>query len=114
MKDTRPFRAWCLSWDQDEDDGYDVVGYDIFTHDYNKRTPRGVVQVASVNLADAGDAAEAYADYVHGNCDGSESSWPLLFRVRSPDGTIEDFSVDRDFEPVFTARVVKQPETKVG
>lgn len=113
MKETPPYRVWCLSWDMDEDDGMDIVGYDIFTHDYAKKT-RGVVYVASVNLGDAGDAAEAYADYVHSNCDGSESSWPMTFRVRSPDGTLADFSVDRDFEPVFTARTIKAPEAKAG
>ena len=113
MTAARPYRAWCLSWEEDEGDGKDLVGYDILTHDYNKKT-RGVVYVASLHLYDAGDAAEAYADYVHSNCDGCESSWPLTFRVRSPDGSIDDFSVDRDFEPVFTARSVKQKEAKAG
>jgi len=111
---TPPYRVWCLSWDEDEGDGMDIVGYDILTHDYNKKTPRGVVHVASLHLYDAGDAAEAYADYVHSNCDGSESSWPLEFRVRSPDGSTEDFSVDRDYAPVFDARPVKKPEAKAG
>ena len=94
------YRVWCLSWDQDEDDGKDIVGYDILTHDYSKKT-RGVVYVADMNLCDAGDAAEAYADYVHSDCDGHEDTWPLKFRVRGPDGVIHDFSVDRDYEPVF-------------
>lgn len=100
------FHVWCLSWDQDEDDGADIVGYDIFTHDYNKKKQRGIVFVANVSLGDASDAAEAYADHVHSNCDGSESSWPLVFRVRSPDGSIQDFSVDRDYDPVFSAALV--------
>lgn len=113
MKDAPCFRVWCLSWDQDEDAGKDIIGYDIVTHDYTKKT-RGVVYVADMNLADAGDAAEAYADYVHSNCDGWDSTWPLVFRVRSPDGTVEDFSVCRDYEPVFTARSVKQPGAATG
>lgn len=113
MSAARPYRVWCLSWDQDEDDGKDIVGYDILTHDYSKKT-RGVVYVADMNLCDAGDAAEAYADYVHSDCDGNESSWPLKFRVRSPDGTLADFLVYRDFEPVFTARTIKVPEAKAG
>ena len=113
MKEAPPYRVWCLSWDQDENDGKDIVGYDIMTHDYSKKT-RGVVYVADMNLCDAGDAAEAYADYVHSDRDGWDSSWPLNFRVRSPDGMLEDFSVDREFEPVFTARTIKVPEAKAG
>jgi hypothetical protein len=59
------FRAWCLSWEEDEEHGADVVAYDIMTHDYGARVPRGVVQVPDTVLHDASDAAEAYADHVH-------------------------------------------------
>lgn len=83
------YRVWCLSWDDDEEYGADVVGYDILSHDYNKRVPRGVVYVPDTVLYDASNAAKAYADYVHSNRDGWESTWPLVFRVRCPDGSSE-------------------------
>ena len=97
------YRVWCLSWDEEEEHGADVVSYDILSHDYGKRERRGVVYVPDTVLFDASDAAEAYADYVHGNRDGNESSWPLVFRVRGPDGTTVDFEVDREFVPEFSA-----------
>jgi hypothetical protein len=56
---------------------------------------------------DAADAAEAYADYVHDNCDGYESSWPLTFRVRDVNGAIADFEVDREHVVEFHASPVK-------
>ena len=60
-----------------------------------------------MRLHDAGDAAKAYADYAHGNRDGWESSWPLTFRVRCPDGSIQDFEVAREYVPEFSASPVK-------
>lgn len=98
------YRVWCLSWD-DEEHGSDVVGYDILRHDH-KHDERGVVYVPSVSLT-AAEAAETYADYAHGNRDGWESTWPLVFRVRCPDGTVLDFDVDREYAPEFTASPVK-------
>jgi len=99
--------VWCLSWDEEEEDGADVVGYDIVNHDYNKRERRGVVYVPDTVLCDASDAAEAYADYVHSQRDGWESSWPLTFRVCCPDGSVVDFEVDREHVPKFSARPIK-------
>jgi len=106
------YRVWCLSWDEEEEHGADVVTYDILSHDYNKRDRRGVVYVPDIVLCDAGDAAEAYADYVHSNRDGNESSWPLVFRVRNPDGSTADFEVDREFVPEFSAAPFKPATSK--
>lgn len=104
MKAPVRYRVWCLSWDDDEEYGSDVVGYDIL-HDHPQ--DRGVVYIPDIHFHDAGDAAEAYADYAHGNRDGWESSWPLTFRVRCPDGSIQDFEVNREFVPEFSASPVK-------
>jgi hypothetical protein len=103
----RNFRVWCLSWDEQEEHGADIIAYDILTHDYGKSTPRGVVYIASTILRDAADAAEAYADYVYYNRDGYEASWPLVFRVRCADGSTADFEVNREYVPEFTASSVK-------
>ena len=105
MTTKKIFRVWCLSWDDDEEHGCDVVAYNILG--LRPKGQRGVVHVPSTVLYDAAAAAEAYADYVHGNRDGNESSWPLTFRVRDPDGTVADFEVDRVFVPEFTASPVK-------
>ena len=105
MKAPRRFRVWCLSWDEDEEHGCDVVAYDIFGA--YPRGQRGVVHVPSTVLHDAAAAAEAYADYVHDNRDGNESSWPLTFRVRDADGAITDFEVYRDYVTEFSAAPVK-------
>jgi hypothetical protein len=106
------YRVWCLSWDDDEGHGSDVIGYDILSHDY-KREERGIIYVPSVSLGSASDAAEAYADYAHDNRDGNESSWPLKFRVRCPDGQVLDFEVDRDYVTEFSASPV-EPTTKAA
>lgn len=102
---TKPlrYRVWCLSWDEEEEHGHDVVEYDILNHDYSTRARRGVVYIPSTVLHDASSAAEAYADYVHGNRDGNESTWPLTFRVLCPDGSTADFEVGREFVPEFSA-----------
>ncbi len=100
------YHVWCLSWDDTEECGSDVVSYDFVTHDHSKQS-RGVVYVPSFSLGDASDAAEAYADYAHNNRDGYESSWPLVFRVRCPDGTTCDFEVNREYSPEFSASPVK-------
>ncbi|HSX22897.1 MAG TPA: hypothetical protein VLE97_09010 [Gaiellaceae bacterium] len=97
------YRVWCLSWEEDEEHGADVVPYDILKHDYQAQD-RGVVYVPSTLFGGASDAAEAYADEVHDNRDGYECTWPLVFRVRSPDGSTADFEVDRDYVTQFTAR----------
>ena len=115
MTRTLHYRVWCLSWEEDEDHGADVVGYDILSHDYNTRERR-VVYVPNSILFDAGNAAEAYADYVHSHRDGWESSWPLTFRVLCPDGSTADFEVDREYVPEFSASPVKlaEPAVKEG
>jgi hypothetical protein len=98
MSDEKRYRVWCLSWDEAEEDGRDVV-----RHDHAGEAPNGVIAVAYLDV-DSEAAAELYAEYVHDNCDGYESTWPLKFRVRKPDGTTEDFEVEREYDPTFTAR----------
>lgn len=100
------YRVWCLSWDDNEEYGSDVVAYDILNHDHS-REDRRVIYASSFCLNDASDAAEAYADYVHDNRDGYESSWPLKFRVRCPDGQVQDFEVNRDYVTEFSASPIK-------
>ena len=57
---------------------------------------------------DAKNAAETYADYFHGNRDGWECTWPVEFMVRDMEtGTVERYSVDRDYDPTFSARKAK-------
>jgi hypothetical protein len=94
------YRVWCLSWEDDEEYGHDVIPYDSAAEGIRER--KGVLSVSRF-LCDAADAAEAYADYCHGNRDGWEATWPLVFRVRLPDGTTEDYEVEREAVPQFTA-----------
>lgn len=105
MKEPRRFRVWCLSWEEEEEHGCDVVAYDILG-EYPKGQ-RGVVHVPDSVLYDDGDAAEAYADYVHDQREGYECTWPLTFRVRSADGSTADFEVDREYVTEFHASSVK-------
>lgn len=102
----RRYRVWCLSWEDGEDEGSDVVAYDILSHD-GGRERRGAIYVPDTVLHSASDAAEAYADHAHGQRDGYEGTWPLLFRVRNPDGSFQDFEVDRALVPEFTASPVQ-------
>ena len=97
------YRVWCLSWEDTEDDGMEVVWYPALG-------PVPAPEKDTVydwRVSDAKSAAEAYADFAHSHRDGYECSWPLTFRVRSPDGSTQDFEVERDFDPVFSARAVK-------
>lgn len=110
MSEVVRYHVWCLSWEDKEEYGSDVVGYDILNHDYATQE-RGVVYVSSFSLGSAADAAEAYADYAHDQRDGYESSWPLVFRVRCPDGSIQDFEVNRDFVTEFSAKPAKTSST---
>jgi hypothetical protein len=96
------YRVWCLSWDDDEERGSAVVGYDIVSDGY-KQVGHRCVYVPNYLLRDAADAAEAYASYAHSHRDGYESSWPLKFRVQCQDGSIQDFEVDREVVPEFNA-----------
>jgi hypothetical protein len=100
------YRVWCVSWEDDEEHGSDVVGYDTLNHDRSTQD-RGVVYIPIYSLGAAADAAEAYADYAHDNRDGYESTWPLVFRVRCPDGSVQDFEVHRDFVAEFSAAPAK-------
>jgi len=105
------YRVWCLSWSDEEAGGSDVVGYDAASRD-SSYEERGSIPVPSELLRGAADAAERYADFAHWRRDGWESTWPLAFRVRGPDGTIQDFEVDREYVAEFrarTARPTKQP-----
>jgi hypothetical protein len=106
VTETARYRVWCLSWDDTEEDGADIVPYDILGE--HPRMARGVVHVPRAVL-DAADAAEAYAEHAHDDPDGWDSSWPLVFRVRCPDGATADFEVDREYVPEFSAAAL-EPE----
>lgn len=105
------YRVWCVSWEDEEEYGADVVGYDILNHDYAAQK-RGVLYVP-FPLSSAA-AAEAYADFAHDERDGHDASWPLVFRVRSPDGSVQDFEVHRDFVTEFTASPVASTKERVA
>jgi hypothetical protein len=117
------YRVWCLSWDESDDEGADVVAYEIATHDYATEA-RGVIYVGAVfglHLYSGGaiiapnsaaDAALAYAEHVYRQRDGYESTWPLAFRVRSPDGSTTDFEVACEHVPQFSALAIKRSEQK--
>lgn len=109
---TQSYRVWCLSWDDTEEDGKDVVAANILTA--IARPPTRLDPIEVYHQLDAAEAVEAYADYAHDHRDGNESTWPLVFRVRSPDGTLQDFEVDRDFEPTFSAFPVKPQGVRHG
>lgn len=111
MTDAARYRVWCLSWDECEEHGADVVAYDILNHDYESQE-RGVVYAPSSQISDAADAAEAYADHVYSQRDGWDATWPLTFRVRSPGGSIADFEVCCEYDPTFSASPVKTPDQK--
>jgi hypothetical protein len=104
---TAYYRVWCLSWDDTEEQGSDIVPYDILGE--YPRNVRGVVHV-SRTVFNAADAAEAYAEHAHDDRDGWDSSWPLVFRVRCPDGTTCDFEVDREYVPEFSAAALEPEE----
>ena len=104
MTDSSRYRVWCLSWEDDEEHGGDVVGVSA---DDVQSIPRGAIQVSRF-LLDAESAAEEYAEWVYFNRDGWEDTWPLKFRVRSPDGTTADFEVSLDYSPEFSARGIKE------
>lgn len=106
MNETR-YRVWCTSWGETEEEGRDVVEGTELRGGAIVGVPGAIVR-AWVFGPD--DAAKVYAEYVHDHRDGYESSWPLTFRVRSPDGTTADFEVERDFSPTFrAARCKEQP-----
>ena len=102
---TALYRVWCLSWNEDEEQGADVVSYDILGECPPDR--RHVIQVPDTVLHDAADAAEAYGDYVYRMRDAYEDTWPLTFRVRGPDDQVGDYTVDCQHVPEFSASPVK-------
>lgn len=101
------YRVWCLSWEDAEEDGRDVAWYSILDGPPPHSAERTVF---SWHVTDAESAVEAYADYVHSHRDGWDCTWPLRFRVRKPDGTIEDFEVEREYDPTFSATRIKEPD----
>lgn len=55
--------------------------------------------------------AEDAAEHYHSNCDGWEhKSWPIELYLYDEDGAnlLGKFSVDREAQPVFMARKIKQ------
>ena len=105
------YRAWCVTWEDDEqEDGSDLVAYDPIAYILSVapiKTKRRAILVPFYNLESPSEAAEAYAEYIHNHRDGWEGGWPLTIRVRSPDGTEQDFCVEREMEPKFSAAEVK-------
>lgn len=96
------FRVWCLSWDDTEDNGNDVISYDPVDPELPQHDV-GDILVPFYNLASAAEAVEPYAEWCYYNRDGHEDDWPLKFRVRSEDGTVQDFEVDREMVAEFSA-----------
>jgi hypothetical protein len=107
--DVGRYRVWCLSWEDDEENGSDVIVYDILTHDLDRREKR-VIYVSNVSVFDLSDVVEAYADYANSHREGYESSWPLRFRARCPGGSTYDFEVDRQIVPQFKAHPIQSAE----
>lgn len=50
---------------------------------------------------------EECAEYYHHDCDGWESQWPLLFMLWIDDKYLGMFEIEREFEPVFSAKKVE-------
>jgi len=100
------YRVWCLTWEDTEESGKSYP---------DKPTVKGgyLEQILANDrwALDAKDAAEIYADWCHRQRDGWESSWPLTFRVRSPDGNLSDFEVERETVPEFHAFEIKKPSS---
>jgi hypothetical protein len=103
------YRAWCLSWGEEEEHGADVVPYDILNHDTEGQR-QDTVYVPDTLFRGAEDAAEAYAEYVHDHREGYDATWPLTFRVCAPDGKLSDFEIWRDYVPEFTVRRLASPD----
>jgi len=105
------YRVWCLSWEEDDEQGADVVVYDIMRHDLASEV-RGVVYAPNISVSSPADAAKRYAEHVYRQRDGWEATWPLAFRVRSPDGSMADFEVSCEHVPEFRASPLKKPSKK--
>lgn len=91
------YRVWCLSWDDDEEVAtsyLDAPKSDDILDRYNLNGDRKWA-------TDAREAVRMYAEYCHSQRDGCEGSWPLMFRVRLPDGTTRDYEVERHTVPEF-------------
>lgn len=98
------YRVWCLSWDDEEEHGSDIVSDPTGLLPVERHT----IHVAYRNVDCAVEAAELYAEWAYDNRDGYECRWPLEFRVRKPDGTTQDVSVDRHCDPTFSGRLLKE------
>lgn len=108
IKPGERYRAWCLSWEDTEEEGTDIVIYDVYSHHDYQADTRRVIYASNIACHDASDVAELYANFIHGNRDGYESSWPLTIRVRCPTGPLIDFEVDREIVPEFTASEITE------
>ncbi len=93
------YRVWCLSWDDDEDVGVEYPD-----------TPSSGQRIEWA--LDVRDAVRMYAEYCHNNRDGWESTWPLMFRVRLPDGSTRDYEVDREMVPDFVVETDRNREQR--
>lgn len=102
---TNLYRVWCLSCDDTEEDGKDLVtvGLSQALRSVLASTPRWRDPIEVYYALDAQRAAEEYAGWYHDSRDGYEDTWPLTFRVRCPDGSLQDFEVNRNFDPTFSA-----------
>jgi len=99
--------AWCLTWCDHEEDATELRPFDTVTASPWPTDRRGLINVSYLDLGSAEVAAERYADYVHSHRDGWEATWPLVMRVRCPDGSVVDVEVERESVPEFTGRVVQ-------
>jgi hypothetical protein len=100
------YRVWCISWDDDEEAGRDIVAFDILTHSFRDEK-RHVIYAPNTQVRTMADAAEMYADFAYRQRDGWDAGWPLTFRVRVEDGTFADFEVTMEQVPAFTAHPIK-------
>ncbi|MEQ5622489.1 hypothetical protein AB7Y04_00850 [Providencia rettgeri] len=57
---------------------------------------------------DLDSCIEECAEYYHHDCDGWESRFPCLFMLWIDDEYLGIFEVEREFEPVFSAKKVEQ------
>lgn len=100
------YLVWCLSWDDTEEQATTIQSYDPVVG--SRIDTRLLYEVPFYSLESPKEAAEVYADWIHARRDAWEATWPLTFRVRSPDGTEQDFEVDRAMVPEFSARKVSK------
>ena len=62
-------------------------------------------------LRDSVGAAEDAADDYHSNHDGWDGAWPIVLMLLTEDGSeIGRFDIEREFDPVFSARKLEVDE----